>query len=66
VDDFQSRYSLLPDYSVRTAGLGEVAAGDAEVAAGWTSFAGVVGSVLTMVLVWLAAYMLRKKTSAGT
>jgi len=66
VDDLQSRYSLLPDYSVRTAGLGEAAAEDAEVAAGWTSFAGVVGSVLTMVLVWLAAYMLRKKPSAGT
>lgn len=57
VDDFQSRYSLLPDYSVRTAGLGEAAAG-------WTSFAGVVGSVLTMALVWLAAHLLRRKQPA--
>jgi cobalt/nickel transport system permease protein len=53
VDDFQTKYSLLPDYSVRTS-----------TAAGWTSFAGVVGSALTMVFIWLIVSILRKKQPA--
>jgi cobalt/nickel transport system permease protein len=53
VDDFQDRYSPLPDYSVRTS-----------TAAGWTSFAGVVGSGLTMAFIWLIASILRKKQPA--
>lgn len=64
VDDFQSKYSPLPDYSVRTSKLGATSGQVAESAAGWTSFAGVVGSALTMAFIWLAAWLLRRKQSA--
>jgi len=63
-DDFQAKYSLLPDYSVRTSEIGKLAEHQAEAAAGWTSFAAVVGSALTMTLIWLIAWLLRKKQSA--
>ncbi len=61
VDDFQSKYSLMPDYSARASKLGDVADGQADLGAGWTSFAGVVGSALTMAVIWLTAWMLRRK-----
>ena len=61
VDDFQSKYSLMPDYSARASKLGQVAGQEADIGAGWTSFAGVVGSVLTMAVIWLTAWMLRRK-----
>jgi len=57
VDDFQSKYSLLPDYSLRNS----EGQGGTEISAGWTSFAGVVGAVLTMFFVWFWAWALRKK-----
>ncbi len=63
VDDFQSRYSPLPDYSIRTSKLGKSAEQDIEIAAGWTSFAGVIGSAITMAFIWLTARILRKKQS---
>ena len=61
VDDFQSKYSLLPDYSRRSSALGKTSDEEAKIGAGWTSFAGVVGSAVTMALVWLTALLLRKK-----
>lgn len=61
VDDFQSKYSLMPDYSARPSKLGQVAVQEADLSAGWTSFAGVVGSAVTMGLIWLAAWILRKR-----
>jgi cobalt/nickel transport system permease protein len=61
VDDFQSKYSLMPDYSGRTSKFGKLAVEDADLSAGWTSFAGVVGSVITMGLIWLVAWILRKR-----
>jgi cobalt/nickel transport system permease protein len=61
VDDFQSKYSLLPDYSGRTSKFGQLAVEEADLSAGWTSFAGVVGSAVTMGLIWLAAWFLRKR-----
>ena len=61
VDDFQSKYSLMPDYSARASKLGDVADGQADIGAGWTSFAGIVGSVVTMAVIWLTAWMLRRK-----
>jgi len=64
VDDLQSKYSLLPDYSIRSTALGSTGRGDTEgISPGWTSFAGIVGSVLTMSAVWLAASLLRKGKS---
>ena len=61
VDNFQSKYSPLPDYSIRSSKLGEAGPEEAELSAGWTSFAGVVGSAVTMVFIWLAAWILRKR-----
>jgi cobalt/nickel transport system permease protein len=65
VDDFQSKYSPLPDYSIRTSKLGVSPGEEAEAVVGWTSFAGVVGSALTMAFIWLTARILRKKQPAG-
>jgi cobalt/nickel transport system permease protein len=65
VDDFQSKYSPMPDYSVRTSKLGETPPKEAEsAAAGWSSFAGVLGSALTMAFIWLAAKILQKRETA--
>ncbi len=61
VDDFQAKYSPLPDYSIRGSKLGNISDGDVDIAAGWTSFAGVAGSGMTMLFVWLTAQALRKK-----
>ena len=61
VDDFQSKYSLMPDYSHRASKLGQLADGEADLSAGWTSFAGVVGSVITMCVIWLVVWALRKR-----
>jgi len=60
VDDFQSKYSLLPDYSQRAAPLGNIGE-EGESAAGWTSFAGIVGSVVTMAFIWVIVNILRKR-----
>lgn len=61
VDDLQSKYSLLPDYSIRASTLGKVAEQQSDFSADWTSFAGVVGSVVTMAVIWLTAWILRKR-----
>ncbi|GAH63986.1 unnamed protein product, partial [marine sediment metagenome] len=61
VDDFQTRYAPLPDYSRRSSAIGETGEAQADISAGWTSFAGVVGSVVTMGAIWLTAWILRKK-----
>jgi cobalt/nickel transport system permease protein len=50
VDRMQSKYTPLPDYSVR-----------GSATAGWTSFAGVVGSALTMAVIWTVASLLRRR-----
>ncbi len=61
VDRLQTKYSPLPDYSTRSAAFGHTP-GDVEQASGpaWTSFAGVAGSILTMLVVWGVALVLRK------
>ncbi len=62
IDNFQSRYSPLPDYTVRASAFGEIAQGQlVEAGPGWQSFAAVFGSAATMGLIWLAAWALRKK-----
>ena len=67
VDDFQSRYSLMPDYTKRPADLGKLpteADAEAEAAEGWGSFAGVVGTAATLLLVYGLSVLLRKKGKA--
>ena len=61
VDDFQAKYSPLPDYSIRTSEPGTVTDEEINTAAGWTSFAGVTGAGLTMLFVWLTAGIIRRK-----
>ena len=51
VDELQSEYSALPDYSIDSEDAGK----------GWTSFAAVVGSVLTMALVWIVGMIIKKR-----
>ena len=50
-DELQVEYSLLPDYSI----------GSEDAGKGWTSFAGVVGAVLTMAFVWGAGAVINKR-----
>jgi cobalt/nickel transport system permease protein len=63
-DDFQAKYTPLPDYSIRSGKLGSVTEKEVSAAAGWTSFAGVAGAGLTMVFVWLTAGIFRRKEIA--
>jgi len=64
VDEFQSKYTPMPDYSGRDSKMGKPA--KPVGTAGWTSFAGVVGSILTMCLIWLLAKLLRKNKKIHT
>ena len=56
IDRLQSKYSLMPDYSVRSNGENE----NSQASVGWTSFAGVFGSITTMAVIWLIAWILRR------
>ena len=60
VDNFQTRYTPLPDYSRRISPLGQTENIDVNVSSGWTSFAGVLGSGVTMVSIWLIARLLSR------
>jgi cobalt/nickel transport system permease protein len=55
VDEFQDKYSPLPNYSKRTSTKQDTA--------NWTSFAGVVGAAITMTMIWLTAKLIRTKNS---
>jgi cobalt/nickel transport system permease protein len=61
VQALQARYTPLPDYAKRPASSGPALTGDMAAASGWTSFAGVTGSLITMVVVWGTALCLRRK-----
>ena len=61
VDSLQSRYTVLPDYAKRPGPMGQINTDNAAVGAGWTSFAGVVGCLITMAIVWGIALCLTKK-----
>jgi len=62
VDKVQSKLSPLPDYTIRTEASGTTT-GESSTHAGmgWTSFAAVAGSAITMLLVWLAGWAIRKR-----
>ena len=69
-NDWQSKWSLMPDYSKRGAPLG-VAGGEPEEADvpqsdwpeidGWVSVAGLLGTAATLAIVYLAGVLLRKR-----
>ncbi|MCP4454511.1 MAG: cobalamin biosynthesis protein CbiM [Planctomycetes bacterium] len=60
VETLQSQYTILPDYAKRPGPMGQTNTDNTAVSAGWTSFAGVVGSLITMAVVWGIALCLRK------
>ncbi len=77
VDQWQSQWSPLPDYARRETALGQQPAAETAPAAettpaaaawpnldGWGSLAGVVGTIVTLVLLYGAARILRKTVPA--
>lgn len=58
-DEFQDRFSLMPDYTRRSASIGTPAAAEDSASAAWTSFAAVFGSAVTMLFIWLAAVLIK-------
>jgi len=65
VDEFQSRYSPMPDYTRRAAGEAPEEAGEGAWPAvdGWGSLAGVIGTTLTLVMVYALSVLLRRKSA---
>ncbi len=61
VEALQSQYTILPGYARRARPMGQISTDNAAVGAGWTSFAGVVGSLVTMAVIWGIALYLRRK-----
>ena len=53
-DELHEKYSVMPDYTVKTTG-------ESEAAAGWTSFAGVAGSLLVMGVILITGKVIRNK-----
>jgi len=64
VDKAQSKYSPLPDYSIRSESDTTKQTGES-VRAGWTSFAGVLGSGVTMLVVWLSGAAVKRRNGSG-
>lgn len=72
-DTWQAKWSLLPDYGKRSAPLGEAPAGakgvqepsegGASAVKGWTSLAGMIGTAVTLGIVYLAGAILRRRGS---
>ncbi len=71
VDEWQSKYTPMPDYTRRAAPLGQGAqapeAGEEHTesawpaVSGWASLAGVLGTAVTLGLVYLTALLLRRR-----
>jgi cobalt/nickel transport system permease protein len=61
-DTIQQEFTLLPDYSKRTVPMGSSSFEPAASAsAGWTSFAAIIGSALTMIVIYAVTIFARKK-----
>jgi cobalt/nickel transport system permease protein len=64
-DKLQEAYTPMPDYSIRPAAQ-ETDGGEPSAQwAGWTSFAGVFGAVVTMLFIWGTARLLRGRHVAA-
>ena len=59
VDELHSKIALMPDYTTR--GASE----EHPISAGWTSLAGIVGSMVCMGLIWLSAKLLSPTKTAA-
>jgi cobalt/nickel transport system permease protein len=58
-DELHSKIALMPDYTTRGASEEHL------VSAGWTSLAGIVGSMVCMGLIWLSAKLLSPTKTAA-
>lgn len=56
INQLQSKYALMPKYSIRSRQENK----NSHASAGWTSLAGVFGSLITMIVIWLTAWGLKK------
>lgn len=65
VDDLHSRLALLPDYGIRNAPLGQANTPGSNPRSGWTSFAGVVGTLTLMMLLWSGGLLLKRRRPRG-
>ncbi len=65
VETLQSKYTLLPAYTKRPTPIGHINAQDVALSRGWTSFAGVMGALTTMIVIWGVAWCLRKKRATA-
>ena len=74
-DEFQAKHSLMTDYTRRSAAPGKVSpeGGDEDAAQerwpnvdGWGSLAGVLGTALTLLIVYGAAVLLRRRGAAAS
>lgn len=71
VDEWQSKYAPMPDYTKRAVPLGQaVPEGEEEgqeagsewpALDGWGSLAGVLGTAVTLAVVYLASVLLRRR-----
>jgi cobalt/nickel transport system permease protein len=57
-DEIHGKIAFMPDYSARGASQEHPAS------AGWTSLAGIIGSIVCMGIIWLAARLLRQVKAA--
>lgn len=58
-NQLQSKYSPLPDYTLRTSQEDQLQK------AGWTSFAAVTGSGLTMAMIWACSLIMKRKAGSN-
>ena len=61
VDLLHAKIALAPDYTPRTSPLGQLGNDSAQGPATWTSVIGVLGSLFTMVAIWLTAKCIRHR-----
>ena len=59
--DLHSRLAPLPDYGIRNAPLGQANTARSDPQSGWTSFAGVVGTLTLMLLLWSGGQLLKRR-----
>lgn len=63
--DLHSRLAPLPNYGIRNAPLGQANTPGSNPQAGWTSFAGVVGTLTLMLLLWSGGRLLKRRRLQG-
>lgn len=60
-ENFQRKYTIFPNYTIRTVPFGKIATDEISASAAWTSLAAIIGSASVMLLIYGAAFFLRKQ-----